>query len=548
MPESPETKGQGHTPITSPTPMAGGVTPGLREASRPLSNNNHGEHSPVNTGMMNGRMPTSPSIPTSSSQQLPPACGARQLSKLKRFLTTLQQFGSDISPEIGERVRALVLGLVNSHLSIEEFHSKLQEATNFPLRPFVIPFLKANLPLLQRELLHLARIAKETPQNYLSQNEHILFNASQSPLDSQDSSAPQINENGKRLSPESGHENGLDAHPAKRHQPSPHGPNRISPNGILNLSNGPIRLEDISISRELREREKLERERLEKERSDHRDRDFDRERHFPSYNFNRSESGFDPIERFDDDWRHVETMLNCIIGMVDKTRRALSVLQDRSLRDREELSVWMRRGGGDDTDLKKRNPEAWSSMRNADDRISDVRRRAEDAVQEVKRQAMMELHKAVAVAETKANEMVSQERAKMERTIQDIRKQTREELMNSINHQEESSESCWNCGRKASETCSGCNTARYCGSFCQHKDWENHHHVCGKASLSGLSQTRDTPPQTVSLSPQVSNSPRSHHSPSPVNSVSSNQSVSRSSSPTADVKQTEPPRTEVLIR
>lgn len=32
--------------------------------------------------------------------------------------------------------------LQNSTLTIEEFHSKLQEATNFPLRPFVIPFLK----------------------------------------------------------------------------------------------------------------------------------------------------------------------------------------------------------------------------------------------------------------------------------------------------------------------------------------------------------------------------------------------------------------------
>lgn len=30
----------------------------------------------------------------------------------------------------------------NSTLTIEEFHAKLQEATNFPLRPFVIPFLK----------------------------------------------------------------------------------------------------------------------------------------------------------------------------------------------------------------------------------------------------------------------------------------------------------------------------------------------------------------------------------------------------------------------
>jgi hypothetical protein len=35
----------------------------------------------------------------------------------------------------------------NSHLSIEEFHSKLQEATNFPLRPFVIPFLKVGVSI-----------------------------------------------------------------------------------------------------------------------------------------------------------------------------------------------------------------------------------------------------------------------------------------------------------------------------------------------------------------------------------------------------------------
>lgn len=50
-----------------------------------------------------------------------------------------------------------------------------------------------------------------------------------------------------------------------------------------------------------------------------------------------------------------------------------------------------------------------------------------------------------------------------------------------------SPQSCWNCGRKASETCSGCNTARYCGSFCQHKDWERHHRICGQ-SLHGQSK------------------------------------------------------------
>uniref|UniRef100_A0A8C6LTH7 TAFH domain-containing protein n=1 Tax=Nothobranchius furzeri TaxID=105023 RepID=A0A8C6LTH7_NOTFU len=109
---------------------------------------NGSSHSPTSlngapstpNGFSNG--PAMSSTASLSNQQLPPACGARQLCKLKRFLTTLQQFGNDISPEIGERVRSLVLGLVNSTLTIEEFHTKLHEATNFPLRPFVIPFLK----------------------------------------------------------------------------------------------------------------------------------------------------------------------------------------------------------------------------------------------------------------------------------------------------------------------------------------------------------------------------------------------------------------------
>ena len=71
-----------------------------------------------------GRSPSPPlsvdaaaSRASTCSQQLPPACGARQLSKLKRFLTTLIQFGSDVSAQIGERVRDLVLAVVVSQLS-----------------------------------------------------------------------------------------------------------------------------------------------------------------------------------------------------------------------------------------------------------------------------------------------------------------------------------------------------------------------------------------------------------------------------------------------
>lgn len=83
---------------------------------------NGGSHSPTAVhgapstpnGFSNG--PATSCSAALSTQHLPPACGARQLSKLKRFLSTLQQFGSDISPEIGERVRMLVLGLVVSGL------------------------------------------------------------------------------------------------------------------------------------------------------------------------------------------------------------------------------------------------------------------------------------------------------------------------------------------------------------------------------------------------------------------------------------------------
>lgn len=66
-------------------------------------------------------------------------------------------------------------------------------------------------------------------------------------------------------------------------------------------------------------------------------------------------------------------------------------------------------------------------------------------------------------------------------------------------------QNCWNCGRKANETCSGCNVARYCGSFCQHKDWESHHRVCGQSSSNHpATSSSSTPPRT-----------NSDHSPSP---------------------------------
>uniref|UniRef100_F6S777 CBFA2/RUNX1 partner transcriptional co-repressor 3 n=1 Tax=Equus caballus TaxID=9796 RepID=F6S777_HORSE len=503
-------------------------------------------------GFSNG--PATSSTASLSTQHLPPACGARQLSKLKRFLTTLQQFGNDISPEIGERVRTLVLGLVNSTLTIEEFHSKLQEATNFPLRPFVIPFLKANLPLLQRELLHCARLAKQTPAQYLAQHEQLLLDANaSSPIDSSELLL-EVNENGKRRTPDRGSaflttgpqepthqgqgrgwqepqrrmegtkENGSDRDPlhpdhlgkrpctlspAQRYSPS---------NGLPHPTPPPhYRLEDMAMAHHFRDSYR------------HPDPRELRERHRQlAVLGSRQEEVIDHrlTEReWAEEWKHLNNLLNCIMDMAEKTRRSLTVLRRCQEADREELNHWIRRYS-DAEDTKKGPTPTTARPLNSSAGAEgpqldmpreflprtlsgympeEIWRKAEEAVNEVKRQAMSELQKAVSDAERKAHELISTERAKMERALAEARRQASEDALTVVNQQEDSSESCWNCGRKASETCSGCNAARYCGSFCQHKDWEKHHHVCGQSLQGPAAVVADPvpgpPDATTSLGP-----------------------------------------------
>ncbi|XP_053904999.1 protein CBFA2T3 isoform X2 [Malaclemys terrapin pileata] len=418
-------------------------------------------------GFSNG--PATSSTASLSTHQLPPACGARQLSKLKRFLTTLQQFGNDISPEIGERVRTLVLGLVNSTLTIEEFHSKLQEATNFPLRPFVIPFLKANLPLLQRELLHCARMAKQTPAQYLAQHEQLLLDANaSSPIDSSELLL-EVTETGKRRTPDRTKENGLDRDPlhpehlskrpctmspAQRYSPS----NGLShqPNGLPHPTPPPpphYRLEDMAMAHHYRDTYR------------HPDPRELRERHRQvAVHGSRQEEVIDhrlTDREWAEEWKHLNNLLNCIMDMVEKTRRSLTVLRRCQEADREELNHWIRRYS-DAEDMKKGPnppPRPHNSSSNSEAPPLDTHRefvprplsgympeeiwRKAEAVNEVKRQAMSELQKAVSDAERKAHELITTERAKMERALAEAKRQASEDALTVINQQEDSSERGW---------------------------------------------------------------------------------------------------------
>uniref|UniRef100_A0A3Q3LEN7 CBFA2/RUNX1 partner transcriptional co-repressor 2 n=1 Tax=Mastacembelus armatus TaxID=205130 RepID=A0A3Q3LEN7_9TELE len=462
-----------------------------------LTNGNH--HSPPTLNAVPSppqRYSNGPSSSSSSSlanQQLPATCGARQLSKLKRFLTTLQQFGNDISPEIGDSVRSLVLALVPSTL----FFLLVSWCSNFLS-------LQANLPLLQRELLHCARAAKQTPAQYLSQHEHLLLSTTLASSPDSSELLMEPPESGtKRHSPSRAKENGFHERPpiamepaAKRIctiSPAPrHSPAHPLPlNAQLHPTPPPLQhyaLDDIAAphilhrehsQRMLEIRELKDRPRL------------------PGTNGGYREEPVDhrlTDREWADEWRHLDHVLNCIVDMVEKTRRSVSVLRRCQESDREELNYWRRRSS-EQEDLRKGSSAPFSKTHSPHSAESDsqrdfaprpgsayvkdeIWRKAEEAVNEVKRQAMDEVQKAVAEAEQKAFEMIAAERAKMEKTLAEAKRKAQEDAIMVINEQEDSSECCWNCGRKASETCSGCNAARYCGSFCQHKDWERHHLIC----------------------------------------------------------------------
>lgn len=46
-------------------------------------------------------------------------------------------------------------------MSTEEFKQALQESVNFPLRPYVLPFLKSHIPLLKRDIANLAKASNQ---------------------------------------------------------------------------------------------------------------------------------------------------------------------------------------------------------------------------------------------------------------------------------------------------------------------------------------------------------------------------------------------------
>ncbi|XP_014217994.1 protein CBFA2T3, partial [Copidosoma floridanum] len=235
----------------------------------------------------------------------------------------------------------------------------------------------------------------------------------------------------------------------------------------------------------------------------------------------------------EDEWKNIHVMLNCILGMVDKTKRALAILQKRGCTSpaSSSSSSSTANGGnhqatngggpapsngsldcGEGTFKRLSGEIVAQTIRATEDRVAEVKRRAEEAVQEVKRAAVAEVQRAVAaaMAESRANERLRGQRylegPQQPRTGQkhgrpgpflrlaDARTApgaptttTGDEPDKDAHHSGAVATGCWNCGRQALETCGGCGVARYCGSFCQHRDWEagGHHATCSSTKANG---------------------------------------------------------------
>lgn len=100
----------------------------------------------------------------------------------------------------------------------------------------------------------------------------------------------------------------------------------------------------------------------------------------------------------EDEWKNIHTMLNCISAMVDKTKRAITILQQRVV----------------DAPHQAYAESGFAEMkRQTEEKVSEFRRNAEEAVNQVKRQAVIEIQRAVSTAESRAVEMIAQERIKM---------------------------------------------------------------------------------------------------------------------------------------
>ncbi|XP_051170223.1 protein CBFA2T2 isoform X2 [Leptopilina boulardi] len=511
-------------------------------------------------------------------------------SKLRRLLGTLVHFAMDISPDTGDTVRSLVIGLLNGAMSAEDFHSALQEATNFPLRGFVLPYLKHTLPSLQRDLNAAARINNQSCVQYLRANESAVLEAvgltpsgesvelfgenvgngnTSVPVQYGLRSNSNPNVAGTPHSNSVHHYSGTSHSTKRRASDTPYYENGTIDDGPiygkrssnhwsnhhhhhhqqqqqdssycwyqpLHSAGGSIQghqhSHGSSILPNLVQINQL---------STFAGTHLPHQQQPPppppqsssiSHNNTSGQNG----SSLDDVWKNIYVMLGCISSMVDKTKQALTILQRRGCTSPATPSTTNVQNGNSTNGAENDNRDGnikrlygenvAQTIRATEDKVAEVQRRAEEAVHEVKRAAVAEIQRAVAVAvaESRVTERyrffdspLTQRGVLRQSPFVRVANQTANTAETSRTANTPNSRctaslttddekdphltriigsGCWNCGRQALETCGGCGVARYCGSFCQHRDWEagGHHANCNGLSRDLRRSSSQSPPR-----------------------------------------------------
>ncbi|EDV28244.1 uncharacterized protein TRIADDRAFT_53660 [Trichoplax adhaerens] len=365
---------------------------------------------------------------------------AKQLSKLKRFLTTLRQFGSDISPEVGEKVRGIILDLVNAALSVDEFQHKLQDITNFPIRQFVAQFLRSTIPLLRQELSECAQLSIRPSLPSLNSiyptpptTPYYHHRHPSSPLDFYN-----------------------------RNWPSGHADCKLMMYGQNIPTPARVDLKRKEYNESLAERLDSENYRKKGKNDSENNLMLDQvlEKITPMAPYFHENSKINPASA----------------AILYEPQKSIN----RTNSDKQEIQILAAAAN------KNVKGAEVSELGDFLQSMKGVVRKAEGLLTKLNQQSNKNDQiegKAKNKQDSDKYEEEVQQKEELERSH--LNSRNSEKNGNNKDDQDRSSafsqvknqSGCWHCGKKASETCGGCKIARYCSVSCQHKDWNVRHHV-----------------------------------------------------------------------
>ena len=71
-----------------------------------------------------------------------------------------------------------------------------------------------------------------------------------------------------------------------------------------------------------------------------------------------TEQLLETLKQDTEDWRNIENILSCIVNFVENAKRSISSIQERCIRDREEMASWARAITADaENEIKRRASE-----------------------------------------------------------------------------------------------------------------------------------------------------------------------------------------------